>query len=62
MPAQLKELMRHESISTTMKYYFWRNAETTAAVLYELIGRRPGLQSKGDTLTISEAGNVKRPT
>jgi integrase len=66
MPAKLKELMRHESIATTMNYYVGRNAETTAAALYEAIGRRSESQSEGDTLgdtlTISEAGNVKRPT
>ena len=27
MPQQLMELMRHEDISTTMKYYVSRNAE-----------------------------------
>ena len=37
MPAQLKELMRHESISTTMKYYVGRNAEATAAALYAAV-------------------------
>jgi site-specific recombinase XerD len=34
MPAQLKEMMRHESISTTMTYYVGRNAEATAASIY----------------------------
>lgn len=34
MPAQLMELMRHESIETTLKYYVGRNAERTAAVLW----------------------------
>lgn len=37
MPAQLKELMRHESISTTMRYYVGRNAEATAAALYAAV-------------------------
>lgn len=36
MPAQLMELMRHESIDTTMKYYVGRNAERTAAILWEV--------------------------
>lgn len=35
MPQVLKELMRHESIDTTMKYYVGRNAQSTAAVLWE---------------------------
>lgn len=41
MPAQLKELMRHETITTTMTYYVGRNAEATAARLYEAVGRKP---------------------
>jgi len=35
MPAVLKELMRHESIDTTLKYYVGRNARATATVLWE---------------------------
>lgn len=35
MPAQLMELMRHESIDTTLSYYVGRNAERTAAILWE---------------------------
>ena len=34
MPAQLMELMRHESIETTLPYYVGRNAERTAAILW----------------------------
>ncbi|MFT5093480.1 MAG: integrase [Porticoccaceae bacterium] len=66
MPAQLKDLMRHESIAITMNYYVGRNADTTAAALYESIGRRPESQSKGDTsgdtLTIGKAAERKAPT
>lgn len=35
MPQVLQELMRHESIQTTLKYYVGRNAERTADVLWE---------------------------
>ena len=35
MPAILKELMRHESVETTMKYYVQSEAESTAAILWE---------------------------
>jgi integrase len=35
MPAQLLELMRHESIDTTLSYYVGRNAERTAAILWD---------------------------
>lgn len=34
MPPVLMELMRHESIETTMKFYVGRNAQTTADVLW----------------------------
>lgn len=34
MPQVLMELMRHESIDTTMKFYVGRNAQTTADVLW----------------------------
>jgi integrase len=35
MPPQLMELMRHESIDTTLSYYVGRNAERTAAILWD---------------------------
>lgn len=37
MPQVLRELMRHESIETTMRYYVGRNAQSTAAVLWEVV-------------------------
>lgn len=36
MPQVLMELMRHENIETTMRYYVGRNAEATARELWEL--------------------------
>jgi integrase len=41
MPAQLMELMRHESIDTTLSYYVGRNAERTAAILWEAAAHEP---------------------
>jgi integrase len=35
MPQVLMELARHEDIQTTLAYYVGRNAQTTAAVLWE---------------------------
>ena len=35
MPPVLQQLMRHESIQTTMRYYVGRNAQATSAVLWE---------------------------
>jgi hypothetical protein len=34
MPAQLMELMRHETIETTLSSYVGRNAERTTAILW----------------------------
>lgn len=34
MPTVLRELMRHESIETTMRYYVGQNAESTADTLW----------------------------
>ena len=38
MPHQWMELMRHESIETTNRYYVGRNAQTTAQLLWEKFG------------------------
>ena len=35
MPAVLMELMRHESIDTTLKFYVGRDAQRTAEILWE---------------------------
>ena len=39
MPAQLKELMRHESIETTLRYYVGTNAERTADAYWDAFDR-----------------------
>lgn len=38
MPQVLKELMRHESIETTLNFYVGRNAQTTAKVIWAQYG------------------------
>jgi len=43
MPAVLKELMRHESIETTLRYYVGTNADRTAEVCWSAI---PGAAAK----------------
>lgn len=40
MPKQLMELMRHESIETTMKYYVGANAKATSRILREAITKK----------------------
>ena len=42
MPAQLRELMRHESIETTLRYYVGANAERTADACWEAFDRVGG--------------------
>ena len=37
MPQILMQLMRHEDISTTMKFYVGKEAETTADVLWAAV-------------------------
>jgi hypothetical protein len=34
MPNVLQELMQHENINTTMKYYVGQNAKRTSAILW----------------------------
>jgi integrase len=48
MPQILMQLMRHEDISTTMKFYVGREAEATADVLWEAVGKgeKPGKSKK----------------
>ncbi len=42
MPVVLKELMRHASIETTMKYYVGRSAEQTAGIVWQASLARVG--------------------
>ena len=42
MPNVLRELMRHEDISTTMKYYVGTNAEATADAVWAAVGNSLG--------------------
>jgi hypothetical protein len=55
MPPVLKELMRHQSIETTMRYYVGVNAEATADELWRVAGSIPGSMSvRGDSATSAE--------
>ena len=42
MPSQLKELMCHASIETTMTFYVGQNAEATAQELWDALGKESG--------------------
>ena len=52
MPQILMQLMRHEDISTTMKYYVGKEVDATADVLWAAIEKKP---EQGNTL-----GNTRR--
>jgi hypothetical protein len=50
MPPVLQELMRHESIQTTMKFYVGQDAQTTVAELHRAIGQSRQNESVGNFL------------
>jgi integrase len=56
MPQVLMELMRHENINTTLKYYATRNAQTTSAVLWEAISGN----NSGNTLLETPVSPVEK--
>jgi integrase len=61
MPAVLKELMRHESIDTTMKYYVGRNAEATADALWAAFDGAERSNGNTNGNNPSEAGALRVP-
>lgn len=54
MPTQLRELMRHTDIQTTMKFYIGHNAEATADAIWAAVG-----DTLGDTNQGSKTGAAK---
>ena len=64
MPQVLIELMRHESIETTLKFYVGRNAEKTAETLYEAVSgnttpKSPPAQKQAPPETVAPTGFAK---
>jgi hypothetical protein len=55
MPPVLQQLMRHEDISTTMKFYVGKNAEAIADAAWAAVG-----DTFGDTSQTAKAGNQKK--
>jgi hypothetical protein len=54
MPNVLRELMRHEDIGTTMKFYVGQNAEATADVVWaagNTLGNTPAPSEKPNSKT-----------
>jgi hypothetical protein len=59
MPAELKEMMRHESIETTLRYYVSSNAERTAETCWQ---RSPGADDAYAKAFASEIHNGSHNT
>jgi integrase len=53
MPAQLMELMRHQTIETTLNFYVGRNAERTAAILWDHMPRATDEKLEGGQRSVS---------
>jgi integrase len=63
MPAILMEMMRHESITTTMKFYIGRSAAATADVIWQAFANATANgKRKGDSLGDSQAKSTKPPS
>jgi integrase len=56
MPAQLKELMRHESIETTLRYYVGTNAERTADACWDAFQKSAGGAAGGPVVENGVSG------
>ena len=60
IPAVLQELMRHESINTTMRHYVGRKAPPSAAILWAAEGGASLSDQMGDQNRVSELGPVEQ--
>ena len=58
-PQVLQQLMRHENIETSMRYYVGRNAEATAGVLWAALEGRSGTLS-GTTASVEDNNAAER--
>ena len=62
LPQQLKELMRHENIDTTMRYYVGQQAQATAAAIWTAYKKAPSVgDTLGDTTKKGSAAEAANP-
>ena len=63
MPAQLKELMRHESIETTLRFYVGTDAQRTADAAWAAFeaSRPKNLEASGNSLAHSAPSGPPPP-
>jgi integrase len=59
MPPILQQLMRHESIDTTLRFYVGQNAKNAATVVWESVGRQLG-DTLGDSSDFASQGHTAR--
>jgi len=60
MPARLMELMRHASIETTLSFYVGRNAERTAAILWDHMPRSTSEKLEGGQRSVASRSAAPR--
>ena len=56
MPPVLQELMRHEAIETTTKFYVGQDAQSTAAELHRAMGQNTEGSLSGDPASLTKKG------
>ena len=61
MPQILMQLMRHEDISTTMKFYVGREAEATADVLWAAVEKPAKPTKQIDRSKADKADKAGKP-
>ena len=62
MPNVLQELMRHENIQTTMRYYVGQNAKRTSAILWEAHRAHAAGTTLGTTTLDDEFQEMQKPS
>jgi hypothetical protein len=60
MPAVLRQLMRHESIETTMRYYVGRDADAVADTLWDAFETNTGGNKTGNNRSDSQPSSAKK--
>lgn len=60
MPKELMELLRRESIETTMRFYVGRNARRTASTLWEAYRGDGTLQPSGNSSVTVDEGDMQQ--
>lgn len=57
MPAVLQQMMRHATISTTLKYYVGRDAQTAGGVIWEAFNKLPSVNTSVNSADSDQVSN-----